>query len=131
MKRHFSFNTHTHAWGGCDRCAAHRLSEGLRGGVGGGLHARLSYRGKTCPARLVYDERAQTERRYKNRCIEISFIWQRNTIKASKRTFLFIINGSVIILSQLAHFFLHFINIFSQLFLAEGKKLLKYSKLPE
>lgn len=35
----------------------HRLSKGLWGGIGRGLHAWLSYRGKTCPARLVYEKR--------------------------------------------------------------------------
>lgn len=39
-----------------------RLSEGLWGGIGRGLHARLSYRGKTCPAGLVQKHRTSWRR---------------------------------------------------------------------
>lgn len=63
----FSSGKRTYASGECDQhLNTHRLSEGLRGGIGRRLHARLSYRGKTCPARLVYWQR---KKKGINQCI--------------------------------------------------------------
>lgn len=61
----------------------------------------------------------------------LSFIYHLNTIKVSKRTFLFIINVAVTIISQSTHF--TFNNLFELIILIFflKKKRSKYSKLPE